>query len=224
VYAEGILLLLLHLSLHLPFLSLLLLLSTLRRRKWHVSADAADTTNTARLSEAFGDRRTVDLGVHATCEGRGAPWALTELMQCRKFLISLTLTAMVLYPRASSLHFSDRPCDGLDGLGDDAQERLQQLLQMIKDPCECSGRRATSARCRCTSPSTGVLRRPTASSLKLAPDAMGDGLFVAFSGKRSKVRFNLNEVDYRQAPPAADFQAYAAFDTNPTLTKSQSHI
>jgi len=60
--------------------------------------------------------------------------------------------------------------------------------------------------------------------LKLAPDAMGDGLFVAFSGKRSKVRFNLNEVDYRQAPPAADFQAYAAFDTNPTLTKSQSHI
>ena len=47
---------------------------------------------------------------------------------------------------------------------------------------------------------------------ELAPDAVGEGLFAAFSGKRGKVRFNFAEADFRHAPPAADFQAYAAFE------------
>jgi hypothetical protein len=46
----------------------------------------------------------------------------------------------------------------------------------------------------------------------LAPDAVGDGLFAAFSGYRGKVRFNLRESAFRHAPPAADFQAFVEFE------------
>jgi len=46
-----------------------------------------------------------------------------------------------------------------------------------------------------------------------APNAVGEGLFAAFSGKTGKVRFNLGEADFRHAPPATDyFQAYAALE------------
>jgi hypothetical protein len=47
---------------------------------------------------------------------------------------------------------------------------------------------------------------------ELAPDAVGDGLFAAFTGSRGKVCFNLGEADFRHAPPAADFQPYAVFE------------
>ena len=50
------------------------------------------------------------------------------------------------------------------------------------------------------------------SSAGVSPDAVGDGLFAAFSGQTGKVRFNLGEADFRHAPPAADFKAYAAFE------------
>lgn len=46
---------------------------------------------------------------------------------------------------------------------------------------------------------------------ELAPDAVGDGLFAAFSGKTGKVRFNLGEAPFRYAPPAAEYQAFADF-------------
>jgi len=46
----------------------------------------------------------------------------------------------------------------------------------------------------------------------LAPEAVGDGLFAAFSSSYSKVRYNIGEAPFRHAPPAADFQAYAAFE------------
>jgi hypothetical protein len=48
---------------------------------------------------------------------------------------------------------------------------------------------------------------------ELAPDAVGEGLFAAFTGSSGKVRFNLGpEARFRHAPPAADFQAYAEFE------------
>ena len=47
---------------------------------------------------------------------------------------------------------------------------------------------------------------------ELAPDAVRDGLFAALTGSSGKVRFNLGESAFRHAPPAVDFQAYAAFE------------
>ena len=58
----------------------------------------------------------------------------------------------------------------------------------------------------------GSFAAPHGVVFELAPDAAAEGLFAAFSGKTGKVRFNLNEADFRHAPPAADFQAYAAFE------------
>jgi hypothetical protein len=50
---------------------------------------------------------------------------------------------------------------------------------------------------------------------ELAPDAVCDGLFAAFTGYGGEVRYNLGEAPFRHARPAADFkdfQAYAKFD------------
>jgi hypothetical protein len=58
----------------------------------------------------------------------------------------------------------------------------------------------------------GSFAAPHGVVFELAPDAAAEGLFAAFSGKTGKVRFNLNEADFRHAPPAADFQAYATFE------------
>jgi hypothetical protein len=58
----------------------------------------------------------------------------------------------------------------------------------------------------------GSFAAPHGVVFELAPDAVGDGLFAAFTGTYGKLRFNLSEVDFRHAPPAADFQAFAAFE------------
>jgi ankyrin repeat protein len=58
----------------------------------------------------------------------------------------------------------------------------------------------------------GSFAVPNGLVFQLAPDAVGDGLFAAFSGQTGKVRFNLGEADFRHAPPAADCQEYVAFD------------
>jgi len=58
----------------------------------------------------------------------------------------------------------------------------------------------------------GSFAAPRGVVFQLAPDAVGDGLFAAFTGNTGKVRFNLGEADFRHAPPAADFQAFAAFE------------
>jgi hypothetical protein len=55
----------------------------------------------------------------------------------------------------------------------------------------------------------GSFAAPNGDVFQLAPDAVGDGLFAAFSGISGTVRYNLGEVPFRHAPPAADFQAYA---------------
>ena len=55
----------------------------------------------------------------------------------------------------------------------------------------------------------GSFAAPNGDVFELAPDAVGDGLFAAFSGISGTVRYNFGEVPFRHAPPAADFQAYA---------------
>jgi len=58
----------------------------------------------------------------------------------------------------------------------------------------------------------GSFAAPNGVVFELAPDAVRDGLFAALAGSSGKVRFNLGESAFRHAPPAADFQAYAAFE------------
>ena len=48
--------------------------------------------------------------------------------------------------------------------------------------------------------------------LDLAPDAVGKGLFAAFSGGEGKVRYNLGEAPFKNAPLSADYVAFSEFD------------
>ena len=48
----------------------------------------------------------------------------------------------------------------------------------------------------------------------LAPDAVGDGLFAAFSGGEGKVRYSLGETPLKNAPPSADCVTFSSFDTD----------
>ena len=38
------------------------------------------------------------------------------------------------------------------------------------------------------------------------------GVCAAFSGVSGKVRYNFGEAPFQHAPPAADYQAFAAFE------------
>jgi hypothetical protein len=60
----------------------------------------------------------------------------------------------------------------------------------------------------------GSYEAPHGCIFKLAPDAVGDGLFAAFSGRRGKVRYNLGETPFKHAPPSADYVTFSAFDTD----------
>ena len=46
----------------------------------------------------------------------------------------------------------------------------------------------------------------------LAPDAVGKGLFAAFSCGDGKVRYNLGEAPFKNAQPSADNVAFSEFD------------
>jgi len=58
----------------------------------------------------------------------------------------------------------------------------------------------------------GTFAAPNGVVFELDPDAVHDGLFAAFTGKSGKVRYNLGEAPFKHAPPAADYQAFAAFE------------
>jgi hypothetical protein len=58
----------------------------------------------------------------------------------------------------------------------------------------------------------GSFAAPLGVVFSLSPDAVGDGLFAAFTGRSGKVRYNLGEAPFRHAPPAADFQAFVEFE------------
>ena len=58
----------------------------------------------------------------------------------------------------------------------------------------------------------GSFAAPNGAVFELDPDAVHDGLFAAFSGVSGKVRYNFGEAPFQHAPPAADYQAFAAFE------------
>ena len=60
----------------------------------------------------------------------------------------------------------------------------------------------------------GSFAAPNGIVFEFAPDAVRDGLFAAFSGKKGKVRYNLGEAPFKHAPPAADYQGFVAFETS----------
>ena len=53
---------------------------------------------------------------------------------------------------------------------------------------------------------------PNGVVFELNRDAVRDGLFAAFSSQSGKVRYNFGETPFQHAPPAADYQAFAAFE------------
>ena len=57
----------------------------------------------------------------------------------------------------------------------------------------------------------GSFAAPHGIVFDLAADAVGDGLFAAFSGRTGKVRFNLGGVTFKYAPPSSDFVAFSEF-------------
>ena len=57
----------------------------------------------------------------------------------------------------------------------------------------------------------GSFAAPNGVVFEFAADAMGDGLFAAFSGITGKVRFNLGGVTFKYAPPSSDFVAFSKF-------------
>ncbi len=63
----------------------------------------------------------------------------------------------------------------------------------------------------------GSFAAPNGVVFELAPDAVGDGLFAAFSGSTGKVWFNFGQEPFRHAPPAADYKAYDTFATDDDL-------
>ena len=105
------------------------LLSTLRQRKWHVSGDADDTTNTARLSEAFVDLDRDGDGVLSISEfaplakavGADGADAVQEIFN------QLDTHGNGVISESEFLAFSRQTleCDDLDGLGDDRGTRTR---------------------------------------------------------------------------------------------------
>ena len=214
-----------------------------RQLKFHVSGDAdVDKTNTARLSEAFvGLDRDGD-GVLSLAEFTPLAKAMGFSEENVQQVFSHIDTDSNGVVSESEFHAFFRQALGcerereyllvlnsatwtphdLDGLGDEAQKKLEQLLQMLcmlKDRYTCTWQAGDVIGLACDLDKmqmhvslNGSFAAPHGVVFELAPDAAAEGLFAAFSGKTGKVRFNLNEADFRHAPPAADFQAYATFE------------
>ncbi len=111
-----------------------------------------------------------------------------------------------------------------DGVGDDAHFWAVDGARQLKwsngeEPYTCTWQAGDVIGLACDLDAmqihvsvNGSFAAPNGVVFELAPDAVGDGLFAALTGSRGKVCFNLGEADFRHAPPAADFQAYAAFE------------
>ena len=54
----------------------------------------------------------------------------------------------------------------------------------------------------------GIFATPHGVVFEIAPGAVGEGLFAAFSGHSGKVCFNLGGASFKYAPPATDFAAF----------------
>ena len=57
----------------------------------------------------------------------------------------------------------------------------------------------------------GCFDAPNGLLFTLSPDAVRDGLFAAFTGIQSKLRYNLGEAPFKHAPPSADSKGFVQF-------------
>ena len=113
-----------------------------------------------------------------------------------------------------------------NGVGDDAHSwavdgARQRRWHHAGEPYECTWQTGDVIGLACDLDKmqmhvslNGSFAAPHGVVFELNPDAVGEGLFAAFSGSRGNVRFNLGEESsglrpLKHAPPAADFQAYA---------------
>merc|ERR1712216_75905 len=112
---------------------------------------------------------------------------------------------------------------GFQGVGDDAhswavdgqRQRKWHISGEEKYPCTWNAGDVIGLACDLDTMQmivsvNGSFAAPNGVVFRLAPDAVRDGLFAAFSGKTGQVRYNLGEVPFKFAPPSADF-AFSEF-------------
>jgi solute carrier family 25 (adenine nucleotide translocator) protein 4/5/6/31 len=115
-----------------------------------------------------------------------------------------------------------------NGVGDDAHSwavdgARQRKWHHAGEPYECTWQTGDVIGLACDLDKmqmhvslNGSFAAPHGVVFELNPDAVGEGLFAAFSGSRGNVRFNLGEESsglrpLKHAPPAANFKAFAEF-------------
>jgi hypothetical protein len=111
-----------------------------------------------------------------------------------------------------------------DGVGDDAHSWAVDGARQLKwpdgeEPYKCTWQAGDVIGLACDLDKmqmhvsvNGSFAAPNGVVFELAPDAVGDGLFAAFSCQTGKVCYNLGEAHFRHAPPAAEYQAFADFE------------
>jgi len=65
-------------------------------------------------------------------------------------------------------------------------------------------------------PVNGCSDAPNGLLFTLSPDAVRDGLFADFTGKRGKLRYNLGEAPFKYAAPSADYKGFVEFGSEVT--------
>ena len=120
--------------------------------------------------------------------------------------------------------FERMPGSSSDGVGDDDKSWAVDGTRQLKwhngketYPCTWQAGDVIGLACDLSTMQmhasvNGSFAAPNGAVFELDPDAVHDGLFAAFSGISGKVRYNLGEVPFKHAPPAADYQAFAAFE------------
>ena len=191
----------------------------MRRRKWHVSGDADFTkTNTASLSEVIcgafddldqNDNRELSLEeVMPLFKALGAP---DEHVQQGFSDIDTDGSGLISKTEFRDFFRTFLGCDDLDDVEPKKVQQVLQTLRTFKDLAyDCTWKAGDVIGLACDLEEmqihvsvNGEFAAPNGVVFKLAPDAVGDGLFAAFSGLKGKVRYNLGDFTYD--PPAKDF-------------------
>jgi hypothetical protein len=60
----------------------------------------------------------------------------------------------------------------------------------------------------------GSFDAPNGHVFDLAPDAVRDGLFAAFSGQQGMLHYNMGETPFQHAPPSPEYLAFSQFEAD----------
>jgi ankyrin repeat protein len=202
-----------------------------RQRKCHVSIDARAKTNTASLLETFAGLDLDGDGLLSLEEFTPLAnmWGAeddTAIVQAVLAQLDSDGNGAISENEFLGFFRQALQTDDLDGLADEMQEGMQEMIGRLrtlkKDPYKCTWQVGDIIGLACDLNTmqmyvsvNGNFTVPNGVVFALDPDAVGEGLFAALSGISGKVRYNLGEAPFKHAPPAADYQAFAAFENRP---------